>query len=183
LQQAIALYDPGRHHSLAFIYGRDPGVASLFVAAATLWHLGYPDHALKRSDEALALARVVAHPFSLALSLLFAAWFRGFRKEWSLAEKQAEATIALSTEQGFAYCLSMGTFFRGWAQAEQGRVEEGIAQMRSGLAGTRSLGGVVALPDFFSMLAAACGKVGQTDDALALVAEALAAVESRPPEI
>src|SRR5262249_9132048 len=106
------------------------------------------------------------------------AWFRGLRKEWSLAEEQAEATIALSTEQGFAFYVNMGTFFRGWAQAEQGRVAEGIAQMRSGLAGTRSLGGLVARPDFFSMLAAACGKVGQTDDALAFVTEALAAVET-----
>jgi predicted ATPase len=78
---------------------------------------------------------------------------------------------------GFAYWLNVAILFRGWAQAEQERVEEGIAQVRHSLAGTRSLGGELARPFALSVLAAACDKLGQTDDALALVAEALAAVE------
>src|SRR5262249_35100563 len=97
--------------------------------------------------------------------------------EWPLAEEGAEATIALSTEHGFPFYLNFGRIFRGWAQTHQERVEEGIAQMRSGLAGMRSLEAEVCRPEHLSLLAAACGKVGQTDDALALVAEALAAVE------
>ena len=49
--------------------------------------------------------------------------------------------------------------------------------MRSGLAGLRSLGVDLFRPRFLSQLAAACGMVGQTHDALALVAEALDAAE------
>src|SRR5262249_29261212 len=89
--QAIALYDPDRHRSHAFVYGQDPGVASLSWAAAARWHLGYPDQALKKNEEALALARAVAHPFSLAWPLSFAAWVRNLRREWPLAEERAEA--------------------------------------------------------------------------------------------
>jgi class 3 adenylate cyclase/predicted ATPase len=177
LDQAIALYDPEQHRSHAFLYGQEPGVTSLSWAAAVLWHLGYPDQALKRSDEALALARVVAHPFSLTFPLFFAAWVRSLRREWPLAEERADATIALSTERGFALFLTYGTLFRGWAQAEQGRVEDGIAQMRRCLTAMPDLGAEQGLPMVLSGLAAAYGKLRQTDEALALVAEALAMVE------
>jgi hypothetical protein len=57
--------------------------------------------ALRRNEQALALARAVAHPFSLAFALNHAAWVRCLRNEWSLAEEGAERTIALSTERGF----------------------------------------------------------------------------------
>ena len=46
--------------------GQDPGVPCLAYAALTLWCLGYPAQALKRSQEALTLAQELAHPFSLA---------------------------------------------------------------------------------------------------------------------
>src|SRR5262249_52434179 len=89
LDRAIALYDPQRDRSHGFVYGQDPGVVSFTHAALALWHLGYPDQALKRSDEALALARAVAHPFSLAFALFFAAWVCNLRREWALGEERA----------------------------------------------------------------------------------------------
>ena len=177
--RAIALYDPERHRSHAFVYGQDPGVACLAYAAVALWHLGYPDQALKRSDEALALARKIAHPFSLAFALAFAAWIHALRREWPMAAEHAEATVALSAEQGFADWLLVGTFHRGWALAEQGRTDEGIAQMRDALAAMPSRGRELDRPGYLAALAAAYGKAGRTDDALALVAEALALVERR----
>ena len=58
LEMAITLYDPERHRPLAFRYGWvDAGVGCLSHAARTLWQLGYPDQALKRGNEALALAQ------------------------------------------------------------------------------------------------------------------------------
>jgi predicted ATPase/class 3 adenylate cyclase len=175
--RGIALYDLERHRSNAFTYGQDPGVVSLSWAAAALWHLGCPDQALKRSEEALALARAVGHPFTLAYALALAALFRNLRREWPLAEERAAATIALSTEQGFAFFLVFGIIYRGWARVEQGTVEEGIAQLRHGLAARSDLAAEVFQPLALSKLAEACGKLGQTEEALALIAEALAAVE------
>jgi predicted ATPase len=65
LAQGIALYDPQQHPAHAFRYGQDTGVACRAYGAATLWWLGYPEQALQWSHEALALARELAHPFSL----------------------------------------------------------------------------------------------------------------------
>jgi tetratricopeptide (TPR) repeat protein len=60
--QGIALYDSQQHRSHTLIYGQDPGVVSWVFTAYVVWHLGYPDQALKRSQEALALAQELSHP-------------------------------------------------------------------------------------------------------------------------
>ena len=48
--------------------------------------------------------------------------------------------IALSAEHGFTDWLALATILRGWAMAEQGRNEEGIAQIQEGLAAFRATG-------------------------------------------
>ena len=139
MEQAIALYDP-QQHPRSTVSTADPRVNCLSYAAWALWYLGYPDQALKRSQEALALAEGLSHPFSLAYALGVAAVFHLLRREGQLAREQAEAVMTLSTEQGFPFWLAYGTMVRGWALAEQGQVEEGIAQMQQGLAAFRAMG-------------------------------------------
>src|SRR5207247_1200425 len=72
LERTLALYDPERHHSLAFLYVQDPRVAALSALSWTLFALGYPEQARARSREALDAARELAHPNTLAYGLLFA---------------------------------------------------------------------------------------------------------------
>jgi adenylate cyclase len=91
LEYAIALYDPERHRPLTFRYGTaDAGVLCLSTSALTLWHLGYPDHALKRSNEALALAQALSHPFSLAYAGQFLGVLRQYRREAPAAQETEE---------------------------------------------------------------------------------------------
>src|SRR5262249_56610158 len=98
LEQGTTFYDPQQHRAHAFVYGNDTGVACHSFAAFTLWILGYPDQALKRSYEALTLARELTQPFSLAMALLFTAWLHQYRREVQATQEQAEAAIILSTE-------------------------------------------------------------------------------------
>src|SRR5262249_43801459 len=173
VEQGIALYNLQQHRSHAFVYGHDPGVACLCYVAFALWTLGYPDQALKRSQEALALARELSHPHSLAFALCFVAKLHQFRRERQLTQEQAEAAITLSTEQGFPFWLAYGTILRGWALAEQGQGEERVAHIRQGLAAYRATGAELWRSYHLALLAAAYGKVGQTEEGLATVAEAL----------
>jgi predicted ATPase len=85
--------------------------------------------------------------------------------------------IALSSEQGFAFWVAWGTNLRGWAIAEQGQGEEGIVQMRQGLAAYRATGAEIGRPRFLALLAEVYGKVDQTEDGLRVLAEALALVD------
>jgi predicted ATPase len=66
---------------------------------------------------------------------------------------------------------------RGWALAEQGQVEEGMAQMQQGLAAWRATGADGGRPYFLGLLAEACGKAGQPEEGLILLTEVLAVVE------
>jgi predicted ATPase len=200
LEQGLALYDPQQHPGptsttedprmegltperapwLRYRWASntaDPRIECLTYAAWTLWPLGYPEQALKRSQEVLVLAEGLSHPWSLAYALGIAAWFYPLRREGQLARERAEAVMTLSTEQGFPYWLAFGTIVRGWALAEQGQVEEGIAQMQQGLAAFRATGAEIARPYWLALLAEVYGKGGQVEEGLTVLTQALAAVE------
>jgi class 3 adenylate cyclase/predicted ATPase len=174
LEQGITLYDPQKHNPQVFGGAQDLGVNCLSYAAWALWFLGYPDQALKRSQEALTLARGLAHPYSLAFALGMAARFYQFRRDGQTAHGQAKAAITLCTDQGFPFFLAIGTILQGWALAEQGQREEGIAQIHRGIASVRATGAELATPYYLALLAEMYGRDGQVEEGLTVVGEALA---------
>jgi class 3 adenylate cyclase/tetratricopeptide (TPR) repeat protein len=121
LEAGIALYTPDHRRARVFRIGQDPGVACRVLAAQILWLLGYPEQALARIHEALALAHELSHPYSLAFARLWAAIVSQLRRDVVAVHEQAEATVALSTEQGFTHWVAWGTSLRGWALAMQAR--------------------------------------------------------------
>jgi class 3 adenylate cyclase/tetratricopeptide (TPR) repeat protein len=138
---AMTLYDSSVHQALAYRYGQDLGVHVYTVAAQSLWWLGYPDRALKRSQEACRLADGLAHSYSQSLGRFWKARVHLYRGEADVVQQHAEALIAFSIEQGFPFVLALSTILRGWALAAQGQGTEGIAQLQQGLAATSSTGG------------------------------------------
>jgi len=178
LEQGMALYDPQKHRSHAFLYGQDPDVICRSFAAMPIWMLGYPDHALRSSHEALTLAQEFTHPFSLALALAQASNVHHYRREAQVVQERAEALIALSTEQGFPQWLAYGTIMRGWALIARGEGAEGIAQIRQGLVARRAVGAELLRPYFLSLLTEAYGGVGQPEEGLTVLVEALAIVDN-----
>ena len=71
----------------------------------------------------------------------------------------------------------MATILHGWAMAEQGRNEEGIAQIQEGLAALRATGAEVLRPHVLCLLAEACMETGRLDDGLSALTEAMAAAD------
>jgi predicted ATPase len=175
LEQGIALYDPQQHHALAFA-SMNPGVFCWGFVAHVLWFLGYPDQAVKASREALTLARELSHPYSLSCALHFAAWLHAYRREARRTLKLADASILLSTEQGFAFLMAAATILRGWALAVQGHGEEGMAQIRQGMTAYRATGAELEWPYWLALLAEAYGKAGQAEEGLGRLDEALTTV-------
>ncbi|WP_018314835.1 adenylate/guanylate cyclase domain-containing protein [Cupriavidus sp. UYPR2.512] len=174
LEQGLAYYEPEQHPVHAALYGQDLGVRGLSFLARSLWYLGYPAQAGNRSLEALALARKVSHPISLALALVYAAELHQYRDEPHLCRQHADAAIALSAEQGFPFWRAWGTILQGWAMAEQGSIEDGIARIQHGLAAYRDTGAEFELPYFLALAAQVYDKVGKTQSGLDVLAEALA---------
>jgi predicted ATPase len=143
LEEGIARYTPDQHRSLVFRMGQDPGVACRAYAAWTLWLQGYADQALVHLHDALVLAHELSHPFSLASARCYTASVYQFRRDVPAVHEQAEAAVALSTEQGFPHRAALGTSVRGWALAMQGQGEEGwprsaVGSLHYGPPGQRS---------------------------------------------
>jgi predicted ATPase len=172
----ITLYDPQQHRSYA-LYGIDLGVGGRGNAALALWLLGYPDQARERMRDAYALAHDLSHLQSVAFVLSYAAMLHQFRREGHAAQERAEAAVALSNEQGFPFYLVWGTILQGWVLTEQEHGEQGIAQIRQGLASYGTMGAEVYRPYFLALLAETHEKVGQTEEGLNVLAEALDRVD------
>jgi predicted ATPase len=90
---------------------------------------------------------------------------------------QAEEAISLSEENGFSTWLNWGQFTHGWALAELGQPAQGIAEMEAAVAGFRHRGWQHIQQYRIALLAQAYGRVGRTDEALTMLAEALACIE------
>jgi predicted ATPase len=153
-------------------------VRCLAFATWTLWCLGYPAQAVRRSQEALALAQALAHPQSLAYAQHYAAFLYHRRREVLAVQAQADALLALAIEQGFPIWVGCGTCWQGWVLAMQGQGEAGLAQMHQGLAAILATGQELSRPLCLVLLAEAVGYAGQVEEGLRLLAEALAVVEA-----
>jgi len=177
LRQAIALYDPRAHRTIAFRYGADLDVFDRSLRAHFLWEAGYPDQAVATAEGALLLAKEISHPFSEALALSFAAMLRQFRRETQAARETATAAITLCEERGFSYYRGWSTVICGWALAEERQSDEGIAQMRHGLERMAATGARLRRPYYLGLLAQVSREMGKIDAANEHLAEALRLAE------
>jgi tetratricopeptide (TPR) repeat protein len=159
--------------STTFLYGHDIGVASLSGLCADLTILGYPDQGLARGQEALARAEELSFPLSLVTALgilsLNHLYCRRAQEAWDLGK----ACDRLSVEHGFVYWAAVGRYCCSWALIEQGRVEEGTAQIRQVIVDTQATGCKEARTLRLTTLAEAYGKMGRIKEGLDLLKEAL----------
>jgi DNA-binding winged helix-turn-helix (wHTH) protein/predicted ATPase len=181
-EKGLALYDPEQHREDAFLYSQNPEVAMRSHAAWALWFLGQPDRALEQINEALKLARELVGPHGLAHVYYFGAMIHILRREHKRAQELAEAALAVSRQHGLVMYEAFAMIVRGWTLAEQGLRQEGIEQIRQGLAIHQGTGAKLGRPQFFALLGDALVKAGQTDEALRVFEEALELAHERGEE-
>jgi predicted ATPase/class 3 adenylate cyclase len=173
LEEVLALYDPDSHRSLVYQAGQYPHVNARAHLGIVLFCLGLPQQALAQANEALAEARRLAHPPSLAANLAPGARLLSLCGDNAALSEWADELVALTNEQGFPLWGALGTIFRGWVKVEQGAVEEGISLLRNGSAAYRATGAELYTPYHVALLAAACEVAGQVEEALTLLDDAL----------
>ena len=172
LVYSLSLYDARQQRSQAVQSGLDSHVFLLSYASWLLWQRGYPTQALKRSQEALALAQEIGHPFSQAFALNFAAPLHQMRREVEGGRELAETEIRFSHEHGFPFREAGGRVILGWTMAEQGQRAEGIEQLTQGIAAWRATGARLLLPYYLALLAEAYGRANKAEEELAMLGEA-----------
>jgi class 3 adenylate cyclase/predicted ATPase len=177
LEAVLALYDPISHQTLVDQAGLHPQVTSEALLGIVLFCLGFPDRALEQGSAAIAEARKLAHPASLAASLSFGCKLLSLLGDSAALDEQADKLVGVTTEQGFPHWGAQGMIYRGWIQVEHGDVAEGISLLRHGSSTYRATGAELWMPHVVALLAGACEVSGQVEEAATLFDEALEIVE------
>jgi predicted ATPase len=177
LRQSLNLYNEAEHRPPK-LTPHDVRVTCESFVAWTVLLLGQPDQALAHSQRALAWARELSQPYTLAFALHVNCVFHQLRGDAAILEERADELVPLATEHGFPHFVGTGTCFRGWATlAMGGSIEEAISRMQWGLATKRATGAEIKVPYYLGLLAEAHRRANRTADGISLLNEALELVE------
>ena len=176
LRKAIAIYEPQKHRSLAYVYGQDIGVVCRGWVAWSLFPLGYPDQAVAVSLATIQLARELLHPLSLSYALAVGMFAYLLQRDTVRARKLAEENFKLAGENGFIFFYTHSIMVLGLL-ADMDHIEEGIQQTSAGMAGLGAAGAELLLPAYQIWLAEIYGRLGKIEEGLAVVREGLELIE------
>jgi DNA-binding SARP family transcriptional activator/predicted ATPase len=152
---------------VALFAGPDLRVSCTCYLAHLAWHFNDWNRADGLAGEALATARRMRHPFSEAIALGYATLLRVFKGESGAALECGREAARLCSRHGFTYYLAMANILEGWAEAAEGQVTAGLAQLRAGLDGLRQLGAELRVPYYHALLAETLGRAGLIREAVA----------------
>ena len=139
--------------------------------------LGYSDQASDQIREALALAREVAHPFSLAQVEFFTAYYYMFSRSFELSLDYCQELVDLSKSQDFSFWLVYGGLNQGCCWVHTGQTSDAIARLQEGLATRAKMGSKIGVPTYLIFLAEAHMISGNPHDGLNTIAQAFVMIE------
>jgi predicted ATPase len=177
LEEVLALYDPVSHRSVLEQSAVHPHVTSQAFLGIVLLCLGFPDQALARSSTAIAEARRLAHPPSLASALSLGPILLSFIGDAALLGEWADELVEVTTKQAFPHWRAYGTIYRGWLKVKNGDVAGGVSHLRAGSAVCRATGAEAWTPYHIALLARACEIAAQDAEAATLLDQAVQSVE------
>jgi tetratricopeptide (TPR) repeat protein len=176
--KVLDLYDAETHRHLADILNRDPETSAGIYGSISTWILGYPDRALRLSDEKDAHTRRRGHPFDLGWALTTGAHEFDHRCGHEDLRNRAKECERLGQENSLPMLWGMlAPMAYGEALIREGKPAEGIAPLKAGIAAWDASGGKVRSPILKAFLAEAMALTGDLDDALQLIDEIIAQIE------
>ena len=173
-RKGIDLYDAFKRSALTF-GGHDAGVCARVFRARALAVSGKSDTAAALCAEALALARELDHPFTLAFCLMHVAAVHQTRRDVDSSQRHATEARRIADDQGFGLMLAWASCFLGWALVERGEVCEGKALIEENVAAADATGSVLFRPHLLGLLAHAQMIQGLISEAQATLAQAIGA--------
>ena len=147
-----------------------------------LWLLGYPDRAVRICAEARHYADASQQPFSQAFARTIGLRVHQFRGEVAIVADHANAAITFCEEHEFVHYLAMALILRGWASANQGEFERGIAEIQEGLEKERATGALLLETYTLGLLADACIKNKHYGEAFDFLEQARLRLDDRNSE-
>ncbi|HTI38671.1 MAG TPA: protein kinase [Vicinamibacterales bacterium] len=170
LDRSRELHVPSEHLAYTAMYGLDPGMIARAMSSRPMWVLGYPDRALARAQETLALARSQRQPMTLAFALLVTQGLHLNRGEIAEALALGDETVALCREYELLQEREWSRSFQGAALAARGQIGEGIDLLKDSLAVQQAIGSGLVRSAFLGALGDLLRFAGRIDEGLEAVA-------------
>jgi DNA-binding winged helix-turn-helix (wHTH) protein/predicted ATPase len=175
-RRGIDLYDACTRGVLTF-GGHDAGICARLFRARALAFAGRSDTAVTMCDEALAMARDLDHPFTLAFCLMHVAAVHEARRDADLSRQHASEARRIAQDHGLGLMIAWASCFLGWATVQRGEVSEGKAMLEESVATADATGSVLFRPHLLALLASARLTEGSIAEARATLAEAITSAE------
>jgi class 3 adenylate cyclase/predicted ATPase len=177
-EAGLAIYQQDIHGQHAQIYGgHDPGECAYICCAQTNFILGYPDASHRQLEQAVELARDLAHPTTLLHALSFGADIRALRREPLAVDELVASWLPIISTHGSAIGAANAKMLSGWALVAQGWADEGLAELRLGLDLWRATGSRVWVPYRLGRAADTYRIAGHAEEARCLINDAEEAME------
>ena len=157
---------------------QDPGVDSAGLMGFATWVLGYPDQARQRTEDAMAYARSIDQPVGITSAFAYGAMVQRLAGAWPAVSESAEAAVALATERGFVFWLTIAKMEQAFA-SEEGRqaAPSALETIQSEIEQYKALRVKIHFSFYLVSLAEAYWRGGQTQQGLQILEEAFAHVE------
>ena len=174
LNRSVELADAAGTIPQALRYGTNPAFHGRAYQSYALWHLGLPDQALRRSEEAFERARQLGDPMSLTIALNASATLRQFRREAAEATRLSAEAMEVAGGAGLRQLAALARTLHGWGLAYQGLTPdpEAVAEVHRGVIDWVSTGTGVAQTYFLALLAELQARLGEREEALSILARA-----------
>ncbi len=182
LERSIGLCEDGKAAAYLDLSAQDPRVHVRLYDGMALWLLGYPDRALRICAEARRYADTSQHPFSEAMARTISLRVHQFRGEAAVVSGQADAAIEVCEAHEFVHYLAMALILRGWARAQQGEFDKGIAEIWEGLEKERATDALLLESYTLGLLADACLKNERYGQALDFLNQAQSRLDEENTE-
>jgi tRNA A-37 threonylcarbamoyl transferase component Bud32/tetratricopeptide (TPR) repeat protein len=177
LERCRELHDPSEGRTNTAMYGQDPGTIGRAMSARPLWALGYPDRAMKRATETLAIARSQNMPTLIAFALVVLQGIHLYRGEAAEALAVGDEILSLCREFELPQEAEWSKGFQGYALYLLGRRSEGIEVLKGSLAKQKAISAGLVRSAFLALLADALRQSGQVEEGLQAIEEGFAHAE------
>ena len=162
----------------AFHYGQSGRVVAHSYLSPDLLLLGFADQGRRHAEQSIAEAQGLSHPPSLCFAHSIVTRFYYLLGDAQHLAEYATLVARLADEQRLGLWQALGSIYVGWSRADNGAADEAINLIREGLTKYRAVGAGLSVPLYLSSLATIEARIGHHREAMRLVGEATAVVES-----
>jgi predicted ATPase/class 3 adenylate cyclase len=174
-QRAMSLLETEFRETAKGRYAHDLGIAAMGYYAMLAWHRGLFRASADTAQTALSAAEQSGHTNTRAYARHHVGALRAaVLADMSMLETQADALLTLAQENRLPQWIAWATCYCGPVLVYRGMAAEAVHKVREGIQQCEQLGNKAFRPLFLGFLAAAQAAIGNCEEAILTLEEAIA---------